>query len=117
VLEAKEKRIFNRVLDEDITLKDFLDQYYNLTIDDLNAYFQTLSLSKHFDSQLLEDIEIPASTTVRIEHRLEAIPKYKIIVKQSGGGLITDGDYAQNYIELINNGASTATISVIIFKE
>lgn len=115
--ESKAKKLLRRVFGEIETVSEFIEDYFNLLVDDLNNLFSTLSLSRNFSTQYFQSLEIAAGATLRIEHKLRSTPSYKLVVKQSGGGLITDGEYTENYIELTNTGGSTATISVIIFRE
>ena len=98
-------------------LKEFIELDYNLLVDDLNTYLSTLSLTKNFNSQIIEGVEIPAGGTVRVSHQLDSIPSYRIIARQVGGGAILDAEYSRTFVDLINSGNSQATISVILFKE
>lgn len=104
-------------MEGEIPMSRFIQEYFNLLIDDLNFALERLSFFSNFRSEYLEDIEIPASSTARFSHGLGEIPKSRLILRQTGGGLITDGDFTTNYIELVNNGASEATISVVLFRE
>lgn len=115
-IENKDRKILRRVFGQ-VDLPKFIRDYYNWLVDDLNAILSNFSLTRNFDTQYIQGVEIAAGATARIEHRLRVIPAYKLVVHQSGGGLITDGDYAEKHIELTNTGGSTATISLIIFKE
>ena len=114
----KDNNILKRVFSGSVnSIASFIEEYYNYTIDSLNNTLSSLSLTYNFNSQLIEGIEITAGQTLQIDHRLKTIPAYRITVKQSGNGLITDGDFTNKYINLINNGASTVTLSIMLFKE
>lgn len=115
--DNKDRKILKRVIESISDLRQFITDYYNVVIDDLNFSLSSLSLTRNFNSQYIEDISMPATNTIRVYHRLNQIPSYKLVVKQSGGGLITDGVFNKNYIELYNAGATTAIISIILFRE
>lgn len=115
--DNKDRKILRRVFGKVKNLPDFIMEYYNNGIDDLNTMLRGLSLVDNFNSQYLKDIEIATSSSLKIDHKLGIVPSHRLVVKQVGGGLITDGEYTKNYIELTNTGGSATTISVIIFKE
>lgn len=98
-------------------LGEFINMEYNLLVDDLNNALSSVSFSKNFQSQVFDSLEIEAGETLRVEHDLDLTPKYRIILKQVGGSLITDGTFNENYVELINNGAEDVTLSLALFKE
>jgi len=63
-------------------------------------------------------VEIAATTEAKIDNELAFIPTRYIVVSQTDGGLITKGttSWTNQSLYLYNNGASTATITVIFFK-
>lgn len=104
-----------REIREDVTELDELRVKVNEAIVELNYILRSLTLS-NLDGEI-KTVTIPANTTQRVSHRLKFKPKYRIILKQEGGGLILDGKFTQNYIELENTGGSDANISLIIVKD
>ena len=76
-----------------------------------------LSFTDNFTSFEVE-LEIPATTELRVRNLLSIEPTRYIIVSQTGNGLITKGttDWDDNFLYLYNNGAVTITIKVIFFK-
>lgn len=102
-------------LRDDVQDLPILKQQLNASIVELNYILRNLTLV-NLDGQI-RTANIPAGETVRIPHRLQLTPKYRIILGQVGGGVITDGEFTNNYIELTNNGATDTTLSVIIVKE
>ena len=100
-----------------VDLKEFVQESYNLLIDDLNTTLTGLSFSSNFGSDILTDIEIAAGETARFTHKLGVVPVHRLITRQIAGGLITDGVFTKNYIELINTGASRVRLTVILIKE
>ncbi len=92
--------------------------HLNDLIDAVNNRGKLLGITKDTDSDLIEGVTIAASATEKIRHRLRVVPKYRIILRQSGGGAIIDGSgWDANYVYLTNTGASTATITLLLLKE
>jgi hypothetical protein len=102
-------------IDPDITEISSLVRELNNTIVELNFILSRFTLS-NLDGEI-KSVTIPASGTLVVSHRLKTIPRHRIILKQVGGGLITDGNFTPNYIELNNSGVSDAIITIIILKE
>ena len=75
-----------------------------------------LTFTDNFSSFLVTDLTIPAGGTATITNQLRSIPSYRLIARQIGNGLVTDGDWTINTVQLINNGAVPVTISVIFFS-
>jgi hypothetical protein len=96
-----------------------IPKFFNRIIEQLNRRFKKLSLTGNFDSDTVAGITIPATTSVKIRHRLNVVPSYRIILRQSGGGAIVDVDsgWDDKYIELTNTGASDTILTVGIYKE
>ena len=92
-----------------------LREKVNESIVELNYILRNLTLI-NLDGEI-KNVTIPANTTKRVSHRLGMTPKYRIIVSQSSGGLIIDGEFTSKYIELRNTGGSEATFSLIIVKD
>lgn len=99
------------------SIKETLD-YLNKMIRDLNFRLKHTSLSASFDCDIVK-VTIPASSSLKIKHGLKIVPRYRLILRQSGGGAITDVDsgWDVNYIELSNAGATDAVITIGIYKE
>ena len=102
-------------LREDIIDIETLRGKLNESIVELNYILRSLTLS-NIDGEI-KTVTIPANTTLRIGHRLKIIPKYRIILKQQGGGHILDGEYTRNYIELENTGITDTTLTLMIVKD
>lgn len=75
-----------------------------------------LDFLDNFQSQRVNNLVIPAGQTVQITNVKPYVPSARIIVKQTGNGLVTDGEWDIQTLRLINNGAVPVTISVIFFK-
>lgn len=104
-----------REIRDDIQDMPSLISAINESIVEINYILRSLTLV-NLDGQI-KAVTIPAGQTLRISHRLRVVPKYRIIIAQTGGGTIVDGNFTRNYIELTNTGATDTTLSVIIVKE
>lgn len=86
----------------------------NNTIRDLNQTFIDFSVGSLNGDIVVS--KIPSNTIARIGHRLRAVPRFRIILKQIGGGLLLDGNYTESYIELHNTGNSDCTVTLLIAR-
>ena len=107
ILELREIR-------DDVQDLEALKERVNEAIVELNYILRSLTMV-NLDGEI-KTVTLPANSTTRVGHRLQIIPKYRIILGQVGGGLITDGEFTNNYIELTNSGGSDAVVSLIIVK-
>lgn len=103
-----------REIRDDVQDMDALKVRVNEAIVELNYILRNLTMV-NLDGEI-KTVTLPAGATTRISHRLQLIPKYRIILGQVGGGVITDGEFTSNYIELTNSGGSDAVVSLIIVK-
>jgi hypothetical protein len=97
--------------------KDIIQRTNDL-IDGVNKNQKKTSLQSSFDCDIIS-VTIPNGESLKIRHRLKIVPKYRLILRQSGGGVITDinSGWTKNYIELFNDGATDAVITVGVYKE
>lgn len=75
-----------------------------------------LSFKDNFETFTSADVTIPAGQEVSITNQLGFIPSGRLIVRQTGDGVVTDGEWDLQTIRLLNNGAVDVTITVIFFK-
>lgn len=115
--DNKTLKVLKRIINIPKSLPEFIEMEYNTLIDDLNSALNSVSFSRNFQSQIFEDISIPAGETRQVYHKLRVEPKFRAILRQSGNSLITDGTFNENYVELINNGANDVILSLALFKE
>lgn len=90
---------------------DFFTWLKNLTVG-INGL---LDFDSNFNSFVAEDVSIAAGATTIITNELSVIPTERMIVRQTGNGVITDGDWTIDSLELTNEGAETVVISVRFF--
>ena len=93
--------------------KEFSEDQYSLLTTALNDFFQNVGLD-NFGGQTISNISIPQGQRLRISHSLKVVPQYRIILRQTGNGVISDGDWNSNFIELINN-SSDETVILTVF--
>ena len=93
-------------------IKDIVNLTRQLAVD-----LRNLTFADNFDSTEVE-VEIAATSEVRIRHDLQTIPTRYIITSQTGAGQVTKGttEWDSNFAYLYNNGGSAVTIKVIILK-
>lgn len=75
-----------------------------------------LNLVENFESFRVDDVVIAAGATTEITNDLRVVPTSRLIVRQTGNGVVTDGVWDLNVLRLINNGATSVTISVIFLR-
>jgi hypothetical protein len=77
-----------------------------------------LSLKKHLGGEII-DITFAANETKIVTHRLGKIPAYRLILRQSGNGLITDVDSAwtDKTVGFINNSANIVSMTIKLMVE
>lgn len=82
--------------------REFSEESFANMADALNTLMGTLLIGENFGGQVVENIELPVGEEVRISHNLKITPKYRIILRQKGELIITDGDsqWTDKYIYL-----------------
>ena len=98
-------------------LEGFIKRHYNDLVDQLNAFLDKITLEDNFSADI-KQVEIANGVELAIPHGLKVTPKYRIILRQRGNSLITDGDttWTDKLIYLKNNGANDVTLTVMILR-
>ena len=119
VLEKNTPKIIDKI--NDIVERDLKETQtvVNIVQEAFSTFTKSISLESNFNAFIGRDVVIKASGEVRIEHFLGVIPKWRIILRQVGNGVITDvaTGWNESYITLKNNGTEEVTISVFIARE
>jgi hypothetical protein len=91
----------------------------NELIDQVNFLGRNLSFQSNFDGQIVENLTFVAGETKTIPHSLGKIPKFRIILRQEGNGVLSDipSGWSTTSIKIINNGAVTVTATIMIVRE
>lgn len=74
-----------------------------------------LNFDDNFSSFIAKDITIAAGAETLIPNQLKVVPNERYIVRQIGDGVITDGEWDQQTVRLVNNGSVSVTVSVRFF--
>lgn len=103
--------------EEGIVAEDVINTL-NKLISAFNFLSKNGSLQSNFNC-FIANITIPATSSVKIEHFLGVIPKYRIILRQEGNGVISDipSGWDNKVITLYNNGAVEVKATVMIVRE
>lgn len=96
---------------------DFNEKNFSDLVGQLNVFMTSIGL-ENMNGQVINNINIPASTSIDIPHSLKTTPKYRIILRQINGGTIVDGDtqWSDTLISLKNTGATDTIISVFVMR-
>lgn len=97
---------------------DLVDKTNDL-IDSFNFLSSKLSLKENFDGQIIENISFAAGEDKVIPHKLGILPKYRIILRQEGNGVLSDTPSGWNkfQIKVKNNGAVEVTATIMLVRE
>lgn len=112
-----------RPLDEEAETSSAI-QSINKFINHFNFVNKFLSFQSNFDGKIV-DVKIPPVTdtvslgVIKIEHFLGVKPKWRVILRQEGNGVITDvpSGWNEKIITLKNNGSEEVKLSLLIARE
>jgi len=106
------------LLSQDASLSETIEMLNRLTTSysTLNKF---ISIQSNFDGYIAENVVISSGATVKIQHFLGVKPKWRIILRQTGNGVITDipSEWTDKVISLKNNGGEEVVLSVFIARE
>lgn len=111
-------RSFKEFRDETLDrVIQFLRMDLTSTLRELGNGLSKLTFEDNFESFEISTT-ILAGQEVEIPNRLPVVPSRRIIVRQSGNGLITDGTTAWNasFLYLRNNGGASVTCTVVFMR-
>lgn len=100
-----------------ITGEDVINAH-NKLVSAYNFISKNMSLQSNFNCYIAQ-VKIPATSQTIIQHFLGVVPKYRIILRQEGNGVITDipSGWTSDVVTLYNNGAVEVSITVMIVRE
>jgi hypothetical protein len=101
----------------DAELPELID-HYNKFINLFNFFNKSLSFQSNFNGYI-QEVTVDATSSIDVYHYLGVIPKWRIILRQTGNGVITDipEKWNKNYVSFYNNGATSVTFTVLIARE
>jgi hypothetical protein len=83
---------------------------------DITTGMIRLDFLDNFQSQRFDNIIILAGQIIELTNNRPYVPSARIIIRQIGDGVVTDGSWSIQTLRLMNNGIVPITISVIFFK-
>lgn len=81
-------------------------------LEDLTARFSIYGNTK---SQLFPKVSIKAGGSIKLSHGLSVVPSFRIIVRQSSGEVILDGEWTNKTVEFKNNSLSIFIGDILVF--
>jgi hypothetical protein len=100
--------------------RNFSESAFGKLVDQLNTIFSRLSIDDNMVTQTVTLEDIPAGSEFSVPHSLRDTPKYRSIMRQRGGGLVTDGDteWTDSAIYLKNTGSSSIdSVTIVIWRK
>lgn len=90
----------------------------NSIVDAFNFTLKNLSLNKNFSSKIV-DVVFASGETKNIAHLLGVRPKYRIILRQEGNGVLSDipSAWSDKVAVIKNNGSVTVRATIMFLKE
>lgn len=91
----------------------------NELIQEHNYLSKNITFNGNFNGQIIENIVFAAGETRTIYHGLGIKPKYRIILRQAGNGVLDDVPSGwNNYsVQVKNNGAVEVTATIFLVRE
>ena len=110
-------------LDEDVEIEELIKNH-NALVKKFNFVIKALSLRNNFNCYI-EKATFQASgdaasrDTQRIQHFLGVVPKYRIILRQTGNGVLEDvtSGWTDKFITMKNRGSEIVTATIMIVRE
>lgn len=95
----------------------FSEKGFSELVNLFNVFSTSIGL-ENMKGQVIENITIPATTSIDVPHSLKVIPKYRIILRQIGDGSIVDGDnaWSDTLVSLRNTGSSSVIVSFFLIR-
>jgi hypothetical protein len=111
-------------LPEDATLEKVIEEYNSL-IKAYNFATKNGSISNSFDGYVAENVVFSATgasdgtDSRRIQHYLGFTPKFRIILRQVGNGVLEDviSGWNNTFATIKNRGSEQVTATIIFLKE
>lgn len=106
-----------KAVPNDADLPDLID-HYNKFINLFNFFNKSLSFQSNFNGNI-QEVTVDATSSVDVYHSLGVIPKWRIILRQTGNGVISDipEEWNESTVAFYNYGLSTVTFTVFIVRE
>jgi hypothetical protein len=91
---------------------------HNELVQELN-FLSTKLTTKNFDGQIIENLTLTNGEEKDVSHTLGVVPKFRIILRQEGNGVITDipSGWIKSSIKIKNNGPDSVTLTLFLVRE
>lgn len=109
---ATSNRLFIDKLHINSESEDFIKEFNKLA-DKLETFSSTISIWGNTRSQLLKKVEIEANSSVKLTHSLGSRPVYRLILKQTSGGVLLDGEWNDKTVEF-KHGSGTFKGTILL---
>jgi carbon monoxide dehydrogenase subunit G len=95
----------------------FLNNELHTTLKDLFAGLERLTFEDNFNSFTVQ-VKIKSGEEITIDNKLQVAPTKRIIVRQDGLGIITDGRKPWNneQVSLRNHGPNDTTVTLVFLR-
>lgn len=95
--------------------RKFSDKSFGEMVDYLNSFIANgFTLKDNMSGQIVS-VVIPAGVEIKVPHRLKAVPKYRIILRQDANTVIYDGgEWTDTFITL--NAASDVSATILLMR-
>lgn len=102
-----------------INTEEEVIEAFNDLADKFNFLIKHISLRENFDGQIIENIVFDAGEEKTIHHKLGISPRYRLVLRQEGNGVLSDIPSGWNKfkIKIKNNGAVKVKATVLLVKE
>lgn len=102
------------------SVEEYLRNAFTSVLRNLQTGLSQLDFLENFKSFEIRDFALPSGAEVQTPNRLGngEIPRTRLIVRQTGGGAIVDGDtaWSSDFVYLKNTGGTAATATIIFFR-
>lgn len=84
----------------------------------INYIMKNLSLEGNFNTDIVQ-FTIPSGQELEVSHKLNVIPKYRVILGSEGNGVLSDvrGKWDNRYVYFFNHGPQAITVTLALHKE
>lgn len=99
------------------TLEDLI-KAHNELISELNFFRKNISLQSNFNCHVVE-VSFAAGQTKAIPHSLGILPKFRIILRQEGNGVLSDipSGWNTHKITIKNEGTVAVKATIVVLRE
>ena len=102
------------------SVEEYLRNAFTAVLRELATGLTQLDFADNFRSFIVENQILPAGISTQIRNGLRngEIPRWRLILRQSGGGAVIDGTetWDADFVSLLNTGGTDATVTAVFFR-